>query len=322
MPDAAPDDFRLDFFCIGAPKARSTWLAQCLDEHPAVAVARIKENDFFVHRRGVFTDDPNPNYLKNWDWYQSLFEAAPADAVRGDFSIKVWRNPELAPRTLKGLFPDLKLVVTLRDPVRRLYSHYWYVYNRVRHWGGVPDTFAQAVADDAFVARSRYAERLGHWMEHFSRDRFRILTDLELDHDPLREIQTTYDFLGVDDDFVPPSLRTRVNPPKGRRGIYGALYRTSQALRRIGLGPVIDAAKQIGVERAINRIDIAEIEYPPLDPDLEQQLRDRLRPDIERLERMLGRDLTPWKDGTTADDKRLEAPRGETRLQMFQMDEV
>lgn len=318
---AKPDDVRLDFACIGVPKSRTTWLAHVLDDHPEIRIASVKENNFFVHEQGVFTEDPNPNYLKDWDWYRSLFDGAPTDAVLGDFSIEVWRNPDVAPAVLRSLFPDLKLIASLRDPVRRLYSHYWYVYARVRHWGGVPDTFEEAIARDDFVDRSRYAKRLHAWLEHFPRDQLAILIDLDLNDDPLGEIQRVYRFLGVDDTFEPPTLRQRINPPRGRRGVYGALYKVAQGLRKAGLGVLVDATKKLRIERAIDRVDMRDFEYPPIDPDVDAELRERLRPDIERLEAFLDRDLTPWKEGTTPSSGRLDAPRGDSRMKLFQVDE-
>ncbi len=38
-------------------------------------------------------------------------------------------------------------------------------------------------------------------------------------------------------------------------------------------------------------------QYPPLDPELDARLREQLRPDLEELERMIGRDLSAWKRG-------------------------
>ena len=36
-------------------------------------------------------------------------------------------------------------------------------------------------------------------------------------------------------------------------------------------------------------------EFGPLDPALDRRLRERFRPEVEALEKMLGRDLSAWK---------------------------
>lgn len=310
-----PDDFELDFHVIGAPKSRTTWLAHCLDDHPRIAVARVKENDIFVPRIGVFSDDPNPEFLADWEWYRSLYDHAPHDAVQGDCSVAIWREAERAPQVLADHFPDVKLVAVLRDPVHRLYSHYWSSYYKARHWGNIPATFDAALDHDDFLDRSRYAKRLSKWLDHFPRDQLHMMFDFDLDRDAETEMRRLYKFLDVESDFEPPHLHKRVHAPSGRRGVYGAFYRVAQTLRKMGLGPFIDAFKRLGVERAIDKVDVTDFEYPPIDPATERRLRRKFRPDIQRLERMLGRDLTTWKQGGS-DDGRLQAPRAPRRLKM------
>lgn len=301
MPGEAPDDVTVSFFGIGAPRCGSTWLATVLDEHPGLAVSRPKEPDFLVERMDVFYPYHNPRYLADWAWYRACFDHAHADAKIGDFSVNLFNNVHSAPQTIRRYFPDARFLLMLRDPVRRTYSHWWYHYGMHRHWGGLPESFADAIHHEGLVWRSRYGAQLAHWLRVFDPDRFHIILDADLRSDPARVTREAYEFLDVDADFVPPSLDVRVNPSKQRRGLYGAAYRLATRAREIGLGPLIDAAKRLPVERIIDRLDVQRKPAPPIDADAADELRRILWFDIELLESLIDRDLTAWKDRTPDD---------------------
>jgi hypothetical protein len=303
----------VDFFCIGAPKCRTTWLANCLTDHPEVAVSRVKEPDFFVKELGVFRTHENPSFMRDWDWYRSLWDHAPVGAVKGDFSINLLNNAHTAPQAIKEHFPDARFVVSLRNPVRRTYSHYWHIWGRKRHWGGVPETFEEAIHDETLLWRSRYAAQLTPWFEHFPRDRFLVLLDFELNEDPLGQIGRVYRFLGVDDAFVPPSLDVRINGAKARKGRLERAIKVARRMRAMHLGFAVDAAKRLNVRRVLDRVDFEPFRYPPLAPETAEELRRMLRPDMKRLEQTLGRDLERWTKAPAARRRPLP-PRAESRL--------
>lgn len=267
----------------------------------------MKEPDFFSKRvGGIFDPHDNPSHLRDWEWYRSLWDHAPEDVLNGDFSVNMLPNAGDAARKVKDHAPDAKFLVCLRDPVARTFSHYIHFWGRFRHWGGIPDTFEEAIFVDELLWRSRYAAQLAPWMRTFPSSRFHFVLGFDLDEDPLGSVQDVYQFLGVDDTFEPPSLTYRINPAKMRRGIYGALYRTSQRLRRFGVGPLIDLAKRLGGERLIDRFDWRTGKKPPLDPETARALRRIFAHDIDRLEEMIGRDLSPWRDPTRRPDPSVE----------------
>lgn len=295
-PEERPPEAPLvDFFGIGAPKCRTSWLARCLDEHPQVTIAEKKEPNFFVRRREIWADDIPPEYLSDWSWYAAQFAHARPGDVLGDFSVNLLSNVETAPDHIERFYPEARFLVLLRDPVARAHSEWWHGYGRMRHVYPVPDTFERALADFSLLTwRSRYHAQLSKWIGRFPKDRFLVLIDRDLDdaHDAVRR---TYEFLDVDPSFEPPSLVERVNQARHRRGIMWKAWDAAGALRRAGMGPVINAVKRIGVERVLDRIDRSERGPPPLDPETAARLRDELADDIDRLEGLLDRDLTHWK---------------------------
>jgi hypothetical protein len=69
----------------------------------------------------------------------------------------------------------------------------------------------------------------------------------------------------------------------------------SGRLRKSGLGGVVGVAKTLRVHRLVKRADERPWTYPPMDPEVEERLRHQFLPSIERLERLIDRDLSPWK---------------------------
>ena len=127
VPEAYPD-----FFCIGAPRAATTWVHKRLGRHPDVFIPRVKEVHFFdepmevdaPHRpvepvpSRIFFDMNSPSH---WRWY-SLHYCRAGTRVKGDvtpeYSIISRRRIELIAERM----PALKLIYILRNPVERAWS--------------------------------------------------------------------------------------------------------------------------------------------------------------------------------------------------------
>jgi len=292
--DCKEDFIKIDFFCIGVAKCGSTWLAQCLDEHPHITIAKGKEPNFFVKKLTVFDNAINDNFLRSWKWYRSFFCHAPPNNKLGDCSIHLFHNIPEAPMLIKYFYPNAKLILILRDPVKRLYSNFWFekLYNNVR---GVPDTFEDALHNKEFLYRSKYYAQLIQWLRFFPITQFFIITDIELSTNLKKVIQNLFSFIGVDKNFIPPSLNIKINESckAGWPRLLG--LKIAKFLRARGLDKVVDSLNNMGVRDLINKISIRKISYPPMDSNTEIYLRNYFLSDIEQLEVLTGKDLTRWK---------------------------
>lgn len=117
-----------DFLIIGAKRGGTTSLWNWLVRHPHVApmfpaTQQIKSPHYF-----------DINFSKGLDWYRSHFpsvrslrHAARRDGIRpqcGEASPYYLFHPEVGARIAQAL-PDVRLVVSLRNPADRAYSNYW-----------------------------------------------------------------------------------------------------------------------------------------------------------------------------------------------------
>ena len=124
----------------------------------------------------------------------------------------------MAPQSAHALFPQAKLIVLLRDPVRLAYSHYWHERDKKRETLSFEEAIAAEPArlgDDeqrlargeirqsrahqhfSYLARGRYAEQLERWWRHYPRERLLVLRFEHLARDPLAVLDRTLEFLGL-----------------------------------------------------------------------------------------------------------------------------
>ncbi|MFN8073962.1 MAG: sulfotransferase domain-containing protein [Kineosporiaceae bacterium] len=206
-----------DFVIAGAMKAGTTSLYRYLCAHPDVMPAARKEVHFFdVH------------YARGPQWYRSMFPTT----VQRDLLARTHGRPvltgeaspyylfhPLAAERAAGLVPAAKVVVLLRDPVERAWSHYRHEVRAGREplpFEAALDAEEQrlagtesllvhggpaAVSDEhryhSYVARGRYAAQLTRWFDAFGREQVLVLRTEDLLHNPDAVWQQVQDFLGL-----------------------------------------------------------------------------------------------------------------------------
>lgn len=295
------DGFQVDFFLIGSGKSATTWLFRCLEDHPELAIARVKEPQFFVKSRDPYLpgEDPEDNdrFLDDRDWYRDQFKHAEPGQLLGDLSINLLHNLDTAPELLHDHNPDARLLAMLRDPAERTYSMYWHQRFHGDDPDTVPDTFEAWLEDERHIMSSRYHTLLQRWLEVWPRDQLQVRTVLDLKEDPAALVRDVYAFLDVDPGFEPEALHERVNPAHRNRPLYEWARSAAETLHRVGFGKVVDAVNAVGLGKLIERVGTERVRYPPMDAGTERELRETFLPEVEGLEELLGRDLSAWKPG-------------------------
>jgi hypothetical protein len=175
------------FLVVGAMKGGTTSLWQYLREHPDVYLPEEKEPDFFVEEK---------NWSRGIDWYRQLFARADAP-VRGEASTNYAKHPMFAgvPARIASVVPDIRIVYVVRDPMKRIVSHYRHALRA--GWERRP--FEQALlADGQYVAISSYGMQLRQYFEHFARERVLVITTEDLRQHRESTVGKVLAFLGVD----------------------------------------------------------------------------------------------------------------------------
>jgi hypothetical protein len=125
----------------------------------------IKETDFFHSASMHFGDD---------GWYEDKFQKhKPRDAPRVEVCPTYLASSKTVQNIYRRLGPGVKVVIMLREPVLRAWSHYLYTVRHGDNWG----PFLSDEHQNPLIFCSTYAERVRKLMEVF--DQVLVLADGE-----------------------------------------------------------------------------------------------------------------------------------------------
>jgi len=208
-----------DFLIIGAQKCGTTTLYDLLATHPAVAPAYQKEVHYF-----------DRYYNKKLIWYRANMprrserrraEREGREFICGEAAPSYIYHP-LVPERVKDVLPDIKLVVLLRNPIDRAFSHYHKEVGRKDE----PLSFEEALSKEeermagkleevvqtgkhsfswwhySYKARGRYAEQLERWFKVFPREQFLIIKTEDMAADTPGTVNQVCRYLGISENGV------------------------------------------------------------------------------------------------------------------------
>jgi hypothetical protein len=188
-----------DFVIIGAMKCGTTTLYKNLVKHPDIISAQRKELHFF---------DKDDEYNMGIDSYKSNFPLlvkkkfrSKPHLITGEATPRYLFIPEVPERVFHAM-PDVKLIVLLRNPVDRAYSHYHHFKRR----GLETLSFEEAINKEEngvmephinrnYLARGMYADQLQRWMNYFPREQFLIMDSGDYYQNPVKGINQVCRFL-------------------------------------------------------------------------------------------------------------------------------
>lgn len=204
------NNFKLDFLGIGTIKSGSSLMANLLMQHPQVQWASRKEVNYFNKLQA--NGSPNPFCEQPLSFYRQFFPDRLHDNKKqGEFS-PVYIIDEKAMHKIQSLFPDIKLIVTLRNPAHRAYSHFLYARDFLQE---IPTdmTFEKALHKYPYLKTiGCYSMHLERMFSLFPTKQCRVIIFEELIQDPVATAQKIYQFIGVDSKYTP--VVTKVNPHK------------------------------------------------------------------------------------------------------------
>ena len=195
-----------DFLVIGAQKAGTTALYTYLRRHPDILGPFWKEVSFF-----------DRYWTKGEVWYRGQLPLRGEGKLVGEASPSYLFHP-LAPERVFSVVPETSLVVLLREPGERAYSHYQHelalgreplsfedaleaederLQGEVERLCADPKAFSLAWWNHTYVSRGLYADQLERWFELFPREQLLVLTTEELGARPAETYATILSFLAA-----------------------------------------------------------------------------------------------------------------------------
>jgi len=246
----------------------------------------IKETDFFLK-----------NYDKGMAWYREFFRDYSSNMILGEIDPNYF-GEDIARERIANDIARAKIVVTLRDPVERAWSSYRVM--RRDAWTRVG--FEETVANNRIIRESsRYAHHLAHWQHSFGADRVLVRLYDDLEASPQNFLDSICDFIGaarieVDGAAIAAErVNTVTHAPRSRKLAQNARnardwmrlhrwYRAEGLLDRAGVWRFCFGGGE---------------KFGALEPEVDARLRAYFRPEVDAIERLIGRDLSAWKSSRT-----------------------
>lgn len=217
-----------NFFVVGAAKSGTSSIATYLDAHPDVYVSPIKEPHYFSddirlnecnakYRRRIAFDIAayfhqenliplHIAHIENSAQYLALFREVRNESAIGELSTGYLYSSNAA-KNIFDFNPAAKIVMILRQPVRRAYSHY--LMNLRDGWEGTHE-FMNAIRRDysqknkgwgkshLYVELGLYFEQVKRYLDVFPKEQIKILLYDDLNVNPEVFMAELFNFLEVD----------------------------------------------------------------------------------------------------------------------------
>jgi sulfotransferase family protein len=281
------------FIVVGAQRAGTTYLAQLLSSHPDVYMAP-GETHYFT-RAGA---DRTQAELRE---YSAFFEGAGDQAAVGEKTPSYLYFPWV-PEMIARHLPGVKLIVLLRDPIKRAYSHYW----RTVRVGREPLSFRRALAAEperltqshmhrvqySYQDRGRYVPQLRRYLNVFPRAQLHLEVTEDMHADPRATLSRVTAFLGLPEPGDVELPTDDINHASVPRWLGG--YRTLTRLDLRWQNRQVLRAFASAARGLRDRIPGADRPYPPMAEATKRQLAEVFRDDATRVGAALRRDLHEW----------------------------
>jgi hypothetical protein len=206
----------VDFVICGTQKGGTSALDAYLRGHPEICMAEYKEVHFFNNES--FFADGRPDYAG----YHSSFSPGETHRFVGEVT-PIYMYWDAAPRRIWEYNPDMKIIVVLRNPIDRAYSH----WNMERYRGMEDLPFGEAIRNEedrcrealphqhmfhSYVDRGFYTEQLRRLWRYFSREKVLVLRSENLRNRPQETLDRVFAFIGVDSLEIPEVGEVNAHP--------------------------------------------------------------------------------------------------------------
>ena len=294
----------LDFLVIGASKSGTTSLHHYLRAHPHIFLPERKELPYFTKNKEW--------YQAGWDAFVARFYAdASPQALWGKVTPQYMSERQI-PHSIHTHMPQVKLVALLRNPVDRAFSYYSMICRQGKENRSFAEVVNQQLSPQALVkarqaplggihnyytymVRGEYARILGYYHQYFPPEQLFVVFTDDLKRIPQRTIDSILSYIGLPSGFVPPNLSQRYNfATEDSLGPFAAKVKTVPPISWVWdlLPPKPRRRVRRWGEQRLRTLLNPTLTCPP---DIRAKLVDFYRPDVQKLEALLGRPL-PWPE--------------------------
>jgi len=274
---------------VGGLKCGTTSIHHYLGLHPEIHMSKPKELNFFVEEL---------NWDLGLDWYASRFDGR--CPVRGESSPHYTNLPRFkgVPERIQRNCPDARLIYMVRDPIKRILSHWVHATGAGYETRELVSTLSEP--DTSYMHRSMYWMQLQPYLELFDREQIAIVTQEELQTEREETMRRAFAFAGVDETFTSEQFDREWEKSSAKQG--DKYQFMEKAIKLPGLRSLdrnfdrLPESMRWLVEKVVHDPEKPPAPKPKLPDDLFETVRGRFGADVAALRDFAGRELAGWHD--------------------------
>jgi len=282
---------KVGFFIVGAPKAGTTSLFHYLNTHPEIKMSSAKEPNYFSDKelfdQGLYYGTSRIDTLQK---YNSLFSGRKKEKLMGESSVSYLYYSEV-PKRIKVYNTDSKIIVMLRNPVDRAFSHYLMDYRL----GLTSESFESefnikiGLKFQQYFLLGNYSSQVKRYIDVFGRENIHFIWYSDFKKNTSLELEKVFDFLSLNTNYCLDfnKVHNSFFMPKNNivRKIYSIIW-----LRKVLVSLIPSTFISL-----IKSILFNKGNKPKISVEVRNSVSLYFEKDIEILEKLLSINLEKWK---------------------------
>jgi len=308
-----------NFFVVGATKAGTTSLYHYLKQHPEIYMCPIKEPNYFskdinpnefssIYKKTCIVDmkaylgkpkleELHIAMVTEFEDYIQLFREVKDEKAIGEIS-NSYLYSKVAAKEIKKIVPNAKIIMILRNPVERAFSHFimnlkggyveyfdflkevFFDYNKTKKGWGI---------SHLYIELGLYYEQVKRFLDTFGKNQVKIFLYEEYKNNPAQVLKEIFKFLEVDSTFVPNlskkyHLGTPPKYPRLNKVLINLYYEVSPYLPKSLIKLLEVTYKKFFLQK----------KRATLSPTEQKELLKFFYEDVKKLEKLINKDLSDW----------------------------
>jgi hypothetical protein len=296
---------------VGAPKAGTTSLHNYFRHHPQIYTPSVKSHHYFSHEcLGKRVNGPGDlnaisSICRSLEDYKKRFEGSPLSArIISDHSPSYLYFADHCIQKIKHtLETNVKVIILIRNPVKRAFSNYMHLFNSGREklsfWDALQaeeQRERDAWSDFWMYKRhSLYSEKIQRYLEAFGELRVKVIIQEELAADGAAIMRGVFEFLGVS-SIADSEIFTTIHNKGGahKNSLAKIVDESDWVIPAVKL--ILPRSTQQKLREMKSRYTSSKkIQPKQIDEKSSEFLQQYFEEDIKKVERLQSLDLSSWK---------------------------
>ena len=304
-----------DFIIVGAAKGGTTYLYHYLNSLEGVYMTNLKEPHFFsFYKEDVSFQSPEKlnNVVNRFTDYKKLYTKAKDNQLIGDASTSYLYYYKKTIDNIKRLYGEkyreVKIIITLRNPIERAWSQ----VNHFKKFDHEPLEALNAIDSKTiekrihnnwntfydYIGFGRYYKQVKAFMDNFDQVHVMLYYELRDSREETLNSLANFIFETEDKDYTEDfaNLNKKHNVSGKPKNILSKVIWTithkDNPIKRLAAVIFSERLKEYYYSKVNGKI----LTPVKMSPSFKQKLTEVYEEEIEMLEELIDKDLSPWKD--------------------------